>query len=76
VFGRNPLFIYLLSEITAILLYFFKANPTTSCYTWLFENIYQPMGNYIGSLFFALSIMLFCWLVGYVLDKKKIYIKV
>jgi predicted acyltransferase len=76
VFGRNPLFIYLLSEIIAILLYFFKANPTTSCYTWLFENIYQPMGNYIGSLFFALSIMLFCWLVGYVLDKKKIYIKV
>ena len=76
VFGRNPLFIYLLSEIIAILLYFFRANPTTSCYTWLFENMYQPMGNYIGSLLFALSIMFFCWLVGYFLDKKKIYIKV
>ena len=30
----------------------------------------------VGSLLFAISFMLVCWLVGYVLDKKKIYIRV
>lgn len=76
VFGRNPLFIYLLSELGAILLWFFKADPKTPLYTWIYKNIFQHAGDYFGAFLFAVTFMLTCWLVGYVLDKKKIYVRV
>jgi len=70
VFGKNPLFIYLLSELGVTLLWFFNV------YHLLYKNIFQPAGNYVGSFLFAVSVMLICWLVGYVLDKRKIYVRV
>ncbi len=76
VFGRNPLFIYLLSELGAILLYFIRVEPKLSLYQWIYRNIFIYAGDYLGSLLFALSFMLICWLVGYFLDKKKIYMRV
>ncbi len=76
VFGRNPLSIYLLSELVVILLYFFRTDPKTSVFHWLWANIFSHLGSYTGSLIFALLFMLFCWWVGYILDKKKIYIRV
>ncbi len=76
VFGRNPLFIYLLSELAAILLYFFKVDPKTSLFRWIYVNIFSHVGAYFGSLLFAIVFMLFCWLVGYILDKRKIYVRV
>jgi predicted acyltransferase len=76
VMGRNPLFIYLLSELGATLLYFFRTDSRTSVYEWTYKNIFQFTGDYLGSLLFAISYMLFCWLVGYFLDKRKIYIRV
>ena len=76
VFGRNPLFIYLLSELGATLLWFFRTEPKVSFYQWTYRNIFQPAGDYFGSFLFAVSFMLLCWLVGYFLDKKKIYVRV
>ena len=76
VFGRNPLFIYLLSELGVTLLYFFRTNPKTSVYQWVYKNIFQYAGDYFGSLLCAVTVMLFCWLVGYFLDKRKIYVRV
>jgi predicted acyltransferase len=76
VFGRNPLFIYLLSEIAVIVFYTVVMGNNTSLYQWLFIHVFSHVGNYIGSLLFAVSFMLCCWLVGYLLDKRKIYIKV
>jgi predicted acyltransferase len=77
VFGRNPLFIYLLSELGATMLFFIPIGPKyQSLYHWLYENIFQHAGFYFGSLLFALSFMLFCWLVGLALDKRKIYVRV
>lgn len=76
VFGRNPLFIYLLSELFVISLFEIKFKGT-SMYNWIAENIFIAYsGDYIGSLLFALWVMLTCWIVGYILDKKDIYIKV
>jgi predicted acyltransferase len=75
VFGRNPLFIYLLSEILAILLNFFRVG-NTSLYEWVYQNIFIHAGAYFGSFLFAVSFMLLCWLVGYIFDKKKIYVRV
>lgn len=77
VFGKNPLFIYLLSEIGAILLWFIPIGEKRQpLYSWLYENVFIHAGAYLGSFLFALAIVMFCWLVGWILDKKKIYVRV
>jgi len=76
VFGRNPLFIYLVSELGVTILYSFFVTPKVSVYKWMYESVYLSAGDYLGSLLFAISVMLFCWLVGYIMDKKKIYVRV
>ena len=77
VFGKNPLFIYLLSELGVILLWFFRVGENNQpLYSWLYQNIFKHTGMYFGSLLFAISVMLVCWLLGYILDKRKIYVRV
>lgn len=77
VFGKNPLFIYLLSEIGAILLWFIPIGEKRQpLYSWLYENVFVHAGAYLGSFLFALSVVMCCWLVGWILDKKKIYVRV
>ena len=76
VFGKNPLPIYIFSEIGVIILYVIHINNAT-LYNWSYSNIYQPIINpYFGSLLFAISWMLVCWVVGWILDRKKVYIRV
>jgi predicted acyltransferase len=76
VFGRNTLFIYLLSEVFVIILFSIPMGEH-SLYGWIYRNLFQSWaGNLNGSPLFAIWIMLTCWLVGYILDKRKIYIKV
>ncbi|QEC67861.1 DUF5009 domain-containing protein [Panacibacter ginsenosidivorans] len=75
VFGRNPLFIYLLSELTVIILWIIPVGDL-SLFQWIYQNIFAHAGAYIGSFLFAVTYMLFCWSIGYILDKKKIYVRV
>lgn len=76
VLGRNPLFIYILSEVGVILLFFFRVGDER-LYGWLYQSIFQPVGgDYFGSFLFALTALAICWLAGYYLDRKKIYIKI
>ncbi|KAG4069314.1 hypothetical protein HA402_012167 [Bradysia odoriphaga] len=76
VFGKNPLFLYLLSEVMAILFYFIMVNGV-SLYQWINDHIFQPLSpGKFGSLLFSLAFMLTCWIVGYILDRKKIYVRV
>jgi predicted acyltransferase len=51
-------------------------EPGVSLFSWLYKNIYQHAGLYLGSLLFAVSWMLFCWIIGFYMDKKKIYVRV
>jgi predicted acyltransferase len=77
VFGKNPLFIYLLSEITVILLYTFTNGKGQSIYEAVNLGLYQKIApGPIGSLLFALSVMFFCWLVGWWMDRNKKYVRV
>jgi predicted acyltransferase len=76
VMGRNTLFIYLLSEVAAILLDTFSADGN-NLHQWIFMHGFRPWaGDYPGSLLFAICFMLMCWSVGYFLDRKKIYIRI
>jgi predicted acyltransferase len=82
VFGMNPLFIFALSGLWArILGRMVKiAGPDGTPIggsTWLYQQVFLPIaGELNGSLLYAISHVVVFWLIGYVLYKKKIFIKV
>jgi predicted acyltransferase len=77
VFGRNPLFIYLLSELLFITFYRIIMRSGESFYQWINRVLFQALfPGPAGSLLYALLFMLVCWLAGWWLDRAKIYIKV
>ena len=77
VFGRNSLAIYLLSELLLVSFQTIWVKPHTSFHHWINDVFYQVVfPGPFGTLVFAVSYMLLCWLVGYIMDKKKIYIKI
>jgi predicted acyltransferase len=77
VFGKNPLFIYLLSELLIVVLFIIPAGHDQSVADWVNSAFYQAVfPGAFGSLLFALTYMMVCWCVGKWLDHKKIYIKV
>ena len=76
IMGKNPLFIYIVSEIGVTILYLIPVGDDQSLFHWLYEKIFIHAGIYFGSLLFAVSWMLICWSVGYFLDKRKIYVRV
>ncbi|HVZ24429.1 MAG TPA: hypothetical protein VG842_00135, partial [Sediminibacterium sp.] len=74
VVGKNPLTVYLVSELLATVLYEVQVGDT-SLFHWIYEHPFQYAGPYIGSLLFAIAYMLVCWSVGYWMDKKKLYLR-
>ena len=75
--GKNPLFIYLLSEVLAIGLNMIPAGEGENAFGWLNGQLVQPLiPGAVGSLLFALAFMLLCWSVGWLLDRRKIYVRV
>jgi predicted acyltransferase len=87
VFGKNPLFIFVLSGFLPRLLgliriqekYDATGRPVyLSPFGWFYEHICKPVSSNLknGSLLYAVCMILFYWLIVYLLDKKKIYIKV
>ena len=86
VFGKNPLFIFFLSgflpRVLALLrfedLSLEPGNTTTSALPWFWNHICKPISEDLrnGSLLYAVCMIAFYWSIVYVLDKKKIYIKV
>jgi predicted acyltransferase len=75
-FGKNPLLIYALSGIIVKLYLIIRINEVNG-YSGLFKNVFQPaFGDYVGSLGFAIFHVLLFLLVGWFLDRRKIYLKV
>lgn len=75
--GKNPLFIYLLSEVLVITLSMIRVGSDTSLLTQISGGLFQAIApGPVGSLLFALSFMLLCWSVGWWLDRRKIYVRV
>lgn len=76
ILGKNPLFIYLLSEIGLISLSVFPVGGPSYYERINLQWIQSFLPGPAGSLLFALLFMLGCWSVGWVLNKKRIYIRV
>ena len=77
VFGKNPLAIYLLSELLLTVLQLIQLPSGVSIYKEVNDIFFQPLfPGPFGTLVFAICYMLLCWLVGFWLDKRKIYIKI
>ncbi|MGY5353365.1 acyltransferase family protein [Wenyingzhuangia sp. IMCC45467] len=77
VFGKNPMFIYLFSELFYITLRMIPTSSGLDVFKWVSENIFQRIfpGSF-GSFVTAIVFMLVCWSIGWCLDKKRIYIKI
>ena len=80
IYGTNPLLIYVLSivwvKIIIYLIHFGNGAEQISGYGWLYQSIFVPIGgNMFGSLLFSLFHGVLFWAVGYILYKKKIFLK-
>jgi len=79
-FGINPLFMYVVAEVFSIILesiHFTYQGATVSVQEFIYKALLQPVfGDYPGSLAFAILFVCLVWATGYVLYKKKIYIKI
>jgi predicted acyltransferase len=52
-------------------------TPDQNLFGWINATVFQAVApGAWGSFLFAVSYMLLCWLVGWWLNKRKIYIKV
>jgi predicted acyltransferase len=79
VFGKNALFVFALSAFLPKGLALIKLGNGTNPWNWLYKKVWihvYPRVPEVGSLLYALTVITFMWLVCYVMDKKKIYIKV
>lgn len=87
VFGKNPLFIFVLSGFLPRLLALIRIpviNQETgktimhSPFSWFYDffckNISADLR--VGSLLYATCMIIFYWFIAWLLDRKKIYIKV
>ena len=74
-FGMNPLIIFILS-ILWVKTYYLIHVGDQNMYGWLYTTVFKSIINpTFGSLLFALFHVFGCWLIAYILYKKKIYIK-
>ncbi|CAN5287749.1 heparan-alpha-glucosaminide N-acetyltransferase domain-containing protein [soil metagenome] len=87
VFGKNALFIFILSGTIPRVLALIrihngiddKGKPKyLTPFGWFYEHKCKPLSDNLntGSLIYALCMIVFYWLIVWWMDKKKIYIKV
>ena len=87
VFGKNALFVFALSAFLPKGLRLIripnglnaKGEPAyISPWNWIYERVYKfiPGPEEIGSLAFAITVIIFMWAICWWMDKKRIYVKV
>lgn len=79
-FGVNPLFIYVLGAVLSILfgnIMFPYDGGQISIHSFLYKVVLTPiLGELNGSLAYAIIFVSINWLIGNILYKKQIYIKI
>ncbi|HET9429728.1 MAG TPA: DUF5009 domain-containing protein, partial [Chitinophagaceae bacterium] len=87
VFGKNALFVFALSAFLPKGLALIRIPDGlnakgimtyTNPWNWLYKKvlIHTPGTPEIGSLLYAIAVIIFMWAICYWMDKKKIYVKV
>lgn len=87
VFGKNPLFIFVLSgflpRVAALFRWKDHISPEgkieyTSAFPWFYEHICKPVSENlkVGSLLYAICMIIFMWSIVWWMDRKKWYVKV
>jgi len=88
VFGKNPLFIFVLSGLLPRFLTLFRISDGfaadgspkhTTALAWFYKNVCAqiiPGTSEIGSFAYSLCFLALMWVICLVLDKKGIYVKV
>jgi len=76
VFGKNPLFIYVLADLLITILSMVPLGEKSLQQVFFRDVLLKIASPINASLLFALIFMMLCWSIGYVLDRKKIYIRV
>ena len=76
IFGKNPLVIYLFSELFYISLRTIPVGNGKDAFEWASEVIFQNIfpGSF-GAFITGIVFMLLCWCLGWWMDKNSIYIK-
>jgi predicted acyltransferase len=82
VFGKNPLFIYILSgvlpRLVRIIQFTDNGNPSNPM-AWFYNHICKSIDlghEENASVIYAVTLIVIYWLVGLYLDKRKIYVRV
>ena len=87
VFGKNALFVFALSSFLPRTLALIRIPDHlndegqmvyTNPWSWLYQKVLVniPGDPRIGSLLYAICVIIFMWAICYWMDKKKIYVKV
>jgi len=76
VFGRNPLAIYLFSELFVVTLRQAEVAPGLDPYAFVGERLFQAAApGALGALLCALAYTAVCWLVGWLLDRRGLMLR-
>jgi len=88
VFGKNPLFIFVLSGLLPRVIRLFRipngqdavtGEPLyTNALTWFYKEVCAPISERpeTGSLVYSLAMITFYWLIVWWMDRRRIYVKV
>jgi predicted acyltransferase len=77
VLGSNPIVIYVGSSLFAKTLYLIKVSDNISLKSFIYSNILQPIaGNYFGSFLYAFLFLAAWTAIGWLMYKKKIFVKI
>ncbi len=75
VLGKNPLFVYVLSNLLLVFL-IWPVGSDSNGIDWINAIFFQQLApGPLGALLFALAFTLLCWIMAWWLDRKKIYLR-
>jgi predicted acyltransferase len=80
IFGRNAITAYIIADFFAILLYAFNKRVNgqmMNAQEYIFQRFFAPLGTpSFSSLLFSLAFVLLCLLPIWLMDRKKIFLKI
>ena len=78
VFGKNALFVFALSAFLPKGFALIRMGDGVNPWNWLYKKILvnTPGDPKLGSLLYAICVIIFMWAICYWMDRKKIYVKV